>query len=76
MTQSAQAAMLAGVPYQGNDPALVALRYRAKGLLRRLDRVEPEDMAGRRAVIQALFGSVRRISSAVVRACAHCLARP
>lgn len=60
MTQSAHAAMLAGAPYKGNDPALVAMRDKAKGLLRRLDRVEPEDLAGRRAVIQALFGSVGR----------------
>lgn len=52
--------MLAGRPYQGNDPDLVARRDRAKGLLRRLDRVEPEDAAGRRDVIATLLGRVGR----------------
>lgn len=57
---SARALMLAGQPYKGTDPELVALRDRAKGLLRRLDRVEPEDAPGREAVIAALLGRAGR----------------
>lgn len=48
--------MLAGEPYNGFDPALVALRNRARGLCQRLALLPPDDDAAREALLAELFG--------------------
>lgn len=60
MAETARALMLAGKPYYGDDPELVGLRDAAKRWLLRLNAMEPEDAAGREAVIRELLGAAGR----------------
>ncbi|WP_338664150.1 sugar O-acetyltransferase [Pararoseomonas sp. SCSIO 73927] len=50
--------MLAGLPYNGMDPDLLAARYRARALVLRMDALPPEDEAARRAVLEELLGGI------------------
>lgn len=58
MTRTEKQKMLAGEPYEANDPQLVAERERARGLSQRLNAL-PVDAAPdvRRALIEDLFGA-------------------
>ena len=60
MAETARERMLAGQLYRGDDPELVGLRNAAKRLLLRLNAMEPEDAAGREAVVRELLGSAGR----------------
>jgi maltose O-acetyltransferase len=60
--------MLAGELYMASDPELVAARARCDLLLRRLNR--EDDEAGRRAILDALLGSLGE--GAEVRPPFHC----
>ena len=60
MAETARERMLAGQPYRGDDPELVQLRNAAKKRLLRLNAMEPEDAAGREAVIRELLGTAGR----------------
>jgi maltose O-acetyltransferase len=50
--------MLAGQPYNGMDPDLLAARHRARGLVQRLDSLAPQDDATRHALLQELLGAI------------------
>jgi maltose O-acetyltransferase len=50
--------MLAGELYLATDPELVAARLRARRLLRRYGRCEPDDAVGRRRILEELLGSI------------------
>ncbi len=50
--------MLAGEPYQANDPDLAAERRRARRLMRALNATTEEEMDRRRAILADLFGSL------------------
>ncbi|WP_232631307.1 sugar O-acetyltransferase [Methylobacterium sp. Leaf118] len=58
--ETARERMLAGKLYRGDDPELVASRNAAKKRLLRLNAMEPEDAAGREAVVRELFGAAGR----------------
>jgi maltose O-acetyltransferase len=60
MAGTARELMLAGQLYRGDDPELVELRNAAKRRLLRLNAMEPEDAAGREAVIRELLGAAGR----------------
>jgi maltose O-acetyltransferase len=55
---SEKAKMLAGELYQASDPELVAARIAAQRLLARYNATEPDDAAGRLALLRRLFGAV------------------
>lgn len=50
--------MIRGELYLASDPELVAARVRARRLFARFNASDPEDVAGRRALLRELFGSV------------------
>lgn len=50
--------MLAGLPYNGMDPDLLAARHRARALVQRMDALPPGDEPARRAVLEALLGFI------------------
>jgi maltose O-acetyltransferase len=50
--------MLAGAPYDPEDPDLVADRRRARRLARAYNRTGPDETARRRSLLADLFGSV------------------
>lgn len=50
--------MLAGELYSGMDPELVAARSRCRRLLREYEATDPDDAAGRAAILARLFGAV------------------
>jgi maltose O-acetyltransferase len=50
--------MLRGEPYHSNDPELVAARFEARRLARRLSDLDPADAAGREEVLRSLLGAI------------------
>lgn len=58
MARSEKEKMLAGEPYLGNDPGLVADRARTRRLLRRFNDSDPEDLAPRTKLLGELLGAV------------------
>jgi maltose O-acetyltransferase len=50
--------MLRGEPYDSYDPELLAARFAARRLTRRLSGLDPEDAAGRDEVLRALLGGI------------------
>ena len=50
--------MLCGEPYDSFDPELLAARFEARRLTRRLSDLDPADAAGREQVLRALLGGV------------------
>lgn len=50
--------MLAGEPYQANDPELAAERRRARSLLAPFNATSADDVAARTALLRELFGAV------------------
>ena len=62
--------MLRGEPYNAGDPALVAARFEARRLTRRLGELDPADVVGRAELLSALLGHVG--PGAWVEAPFHC----
>ena len=50
--------MLRGEPYDASDPALLAARFEARRLTRRLADLDPADSDGRTALLRSLLGAV------------------
>jgi maltose O-acetyltransferase len=50
--------MLAGLPYQADDPQLAQESARAMDLTHRLNGLHPADAAGRRALLEELLGAL------------------
>lgn len=50
--------MLRGEPYDAGDPELLAARFEARRLTRKLSDIDPADVAGRDAVLRALLGGL------------------
>ena len=50
--------MLRGEPYDSYDPELLASRFEARRLTRRLSDLDPADAAGRDEVLRALLGGI------------------
>ena len=50
--------MLGGEPYDAGDPALVAARFEARRLTRRLGELDPADLEGRDELLRTLLGAV------------------
>jgi maltose O-acetyltransferase len=48
--------MLAGEPYIADDPVLAEESQRAQGLAHRINTMDPNDVAGRRALLEELLG--------------------
>lgn len=49
--------MLSGALYAASDPELVAMRSRARRLCRRFNETDPDDRAGRAALLETLLAS-------------------
>jgi maltose O-acetyltransferase len=50
--------MLRGEPYDSYDPELLAARFEARRLTRKLSDLDPADLAGRDEVLRALLGGI------------------
>jgi maltose O-acetyltransferase len=50
--------MLRGEPYDASDPALLAARFEARRLTRRLAELDPGDREGRATLLRTLLGAV------------------
>ncbi|MFO0809317.1 MAG: sugar O-acetyltransferase [Gemmataceae bacterium] len=58
MAQTEHEKMLAGELYDASDPELVALRRRARKLVRQYNASDPDDPAGRLEMLQSLFAKI------------------
>ena len=58
MADSERAKMVRGDLYLANDPELVAARIRARRLWQRFNATDPDDAAGRHAMLAELLGGL------------------